>query len=196
MTARGWGHLAIATVTDPAGAAGAILALRLPSAALWSALALAAVLNTLMFSASARLFPAPPFMPPFLEVPFAYLGLVALGLVAFILCLTLGGRLFGGTGTLAEVMAVMVWLQYLRLAVQAVALALAVIVPMASMILVVAASAVGLYILLHFIAAAHRFGSILRAAGVVIVALLAMSLALSVLVTLLVASSQGISAHV
>ena len=64
MNARAWWQLAVLSIRDPAQAAVALLAMRPGRDVLWPALLLAAALNTLVFSLSDILLPAPPVFPP------------------------------------------------------------------------------------------------------------------------------------
>ena len=96
MNARAWWQLAVLSIRDPAQAAVALLAMRPGRDVLWPALLLAAALNTLVFSLSDILLPAPPVFPPILHQPLAYFAMITLGLVGFIQLLAWIGRLLGG----------------------------------------------------------------------------------------------------
>lgn len=75
---------------------------------------------------------------------------------------TLVGKMFGGTGTLPQLLLLMVWHQIVMVAFQAVQLVVGVILPL--MVAPVAFLAVGvtLWLLSNFIAVAHGFQSALR----------------------------------
>lgn len=176
--------LVVLSVTRPAEAADRLLSLRLPRGVLWAGLLLASALNAILFSLSDLLLPTPPMFPSFLHSPLVYFGLVVLGLVAFIQALTWSGRVLGGEGGPDDVMAVIVWLQFLRILVQAASLLLVLTVPVLSLVLVMAATFVGLYIMLNFIARAHRLDSLGKAAFVLVLAALAVIVAASVLIAL------------
>lgn len=191
MMLRDLGQLARTTIRDPARAARTLLACPVGREVLWSALILAAVLNTLLFSLSGILLPTPQAFPVLFSSPLVYFALVTLGLVGFIQFLAWVGRLLGGQGDFTRVMVLLVWLQYLRLLVQAVVLLLLLTFPFLSLLLVMAASLVGLFILLHFIMQAHQLASLGRAAVVLILAMLAMAVALSVLLALVGAPIMG-----
>lgn len=185
MNVRAWWQMAVLTVRDPAQAAAVLLAMRPGRDVLWLALVLAAVLNTLVFSLSDILLPTPPVFPPVLHQPLAYFAMITLGLAGFIQFLTWIGRLLGGRGGFADLMVLLVWLQYLRLGVQAAALVLVLTLPVLSLVLVAGATIVGLYILLHFVSQAHGLNSLGRAAMTLILTMVAMAFAISVLIALL-----------
>jgi hypothetical protein len=192
MTSQDWRQLALVSVTDPAAAARALIGMHLPREALWTGLILVAVLNTLIYTATNMLIPGPNPLPVALSAPALYFALVVGGLVLVIYAIFWTGRALGGEGGLEDIMVVMVWLQGLRVVVQALALVLLLVVPVLSGLLVLAAAILGLYILLHFIDQAHRLGSLGKAAGVAISAVLAMVLILSLILSLFGATITGV----
>ncbi|MBJ6370627.1 Yip1 family protein [Sedimentitalea arenosa] len=196
MTALDLRQLAFLSIKDPATAARILLSVPIPREALWTALALVAVLNALLFTLSNILVPAPTPMPGMFSVPLVYCVLVAGGLVLTIYALFWAGRAMGGQGTLESVMIVIVWLQALRVVAQMGVLLLLVTVPSLSVLLVFAVSLYGLYMLLHFIDQAHKFKSLGRSAGVLIAALLAIVLGLSLLISLFGGTLIGSSPYV
>ena len=185
MTNGGWVQLANLSVTDPAEAARVLLSFRVPSEALWTALVLVAVLNTLVFAVTNILVPAPSTMPGLFDSPVIYFGLICGGLVLTVLAIHWVGGLFGGTASRDDVMILIVWLQGLRVLVQVAALVLMLVAPLLSAILVIAAAFVGLFITLHFIDQAHGFKSLGKSAGVLIASGLAIIVGLSVLLSLI-----------
>ncbi len=188
--------LIVQSVMSPAEAARRILALRLPRGVLWSALLLAAALNAILFTLSNLLLPTPPMVPWIIQSPLVYFGLVVLALVAFIQAVVWVGQGLGGSGGTDEVMAVIVWMQYLRVLVQAASLLLMVTFPILSLVLVMAATVVGVWILLHFIAQAHGLDGLGRAAFVLILSGLAVIIAASLFMALVLGPFMGNMQHV
>lgn len=185
MTELDWRGLAVTSVRYPAQGARILLSLEVPARVLWTALALVAVLNTLLFTLSNILMPGPTPLPVVLTSPFVYLALVLGGLTLTVYSIFWTGRLLGGKGELADVMVLVVWLQALRVAVQAVALVLLLVAPLLSGLLVLAAGLIGVWMMVHFVNEAHRLNSLGRAAGVLIASLLAIVVGLSVLLSLI-----------
>lgn len=196
MTALDLRQLAILSIKDPAAAARLLTSIPVPREALWTGLALVAVLNALLFALSNVLVPTPTPMPGMLAVPLVYCALVAGGLVLTIYALFWIGRAMGGQGTLDEMMVVIIWLQALRIVAQIAVLLLLVTIPSLSVLLVFAVSLYGLYMLLHFINQAHQLDSMGRSAAVLIAALLAIVLGLSLLISLFGGSIIGASPYV
>ncbi|WP_146345496.1 Yip1 family protein [Phaeobacter marinintestinus] len=183
MTTKMIRDLVILSVTRPADAARQILAYPVPREALWTALFLAAVLNTLFYQLSRFLMPGPSPFPGALEAPGIYLGLVAAGLIITIYAIYRAGRMMGGQGSLDDVMKLMIWLQFLRVIAQIATLVLAFTIPMLAALMVLAATIVGLYIMVNFIDQAHRFGSLGKAIGVLILSGFALAFFVSILLT-------------
>ncbi|MFT7594944.1 MAG: hypothetical protein ACI8R4_002270 [Paracoccaceae bacterium] len=177
-----WRQLVITSIKDPASAARSLMALQLPSQVLWTALALVAVLNTALFTLSNLLMPGPSPLPETFNSPMVYLTIVVVGLILTIYALFWVGRLFGGKGSVADIMVLIVWMQVLRVLAQGAALILVMTLPFLAMIEVFAATLIGVYMLVHFVDQAHRFGSIGRSALVLIASLLAIAVGLSLIV--------------
>lgn len=191
-----WGEMIVMSVRDPAGLARRLIAMHLSREVLWTGLALAAVANTLLFSLSELLMPGPAGLPPLFQSPFIYLAMVTGGLILTVIMIYWAGRVLGGKGTLSDVAAVVLWLQVLRVLVQSATLVLSLAIPLLAMVLVLAATVLGLYITLHFIAQAHRFTSLARAGGTMILSILMMAIALSVLLAVFGGVFFGDATHV
>lgn len=196
MIAINWNMLILQTLARPAEAAKALIGLRLAPMALWTALLLVAVLNAFLFALSGVLLPPPPEFAAMLPSPFFFLLIVTITLVLSVVAVHRAGRIIGGAGTLEDILVLVVWLQALRLGVQVLALVLALAVPPLSALVVFAALFYGIFIMLHFINQAHGFGSLLRAAGVLIVSALVGLLAVSLLLSLVGSSILEAPVHV
>lgn len=185
MIALNLKDLAVMSVTNPAQAAQTVLAQNLRRDVLWLGLALAIVLNTLLFSLSNMLLPGPEDIPVLIQSPIVYAGFIGGGVLATIISIHRVGAMLGGQGSFDDVMALMVWLQFLRVTVQAAALVLMLTIPILSFLLVLGASLIGLFIFLHFIDQAHRLGSLMKAAGVLVGSILAIAVVLFILLSFL-----------
>lgn len=185
MTRDDWRDLVKTSIIDPALAARTLLAARLPQNALWIGLSLVAVMNTLVFVLTNTLVPGPSPLPGAFDTPIVYLVIVFGGLTATVYALFIAGRFLGGKGSFADVMAIVVWMQALRLLVQIAALVLLLIMPLLSALLIFAAALYGLFIMLHFVNQAHQLDSLGRAAGVIIASAFGIAVGLTLLLTLL-----------
>lgn len=180
-----WRDLAVLSVKDPATAARQLLDMQVPGNILWLLLFLVTICNTILFTLSDLLAPVPGPLSDLLSTPFSMLGLVAGGLILTVYSLYLCGRLMGGAGTFDGVLVLIVWLQILRLIVQAAVMFLMLVLPLLSALLVIASAFVWLYLLVHFVNQAHQFASLGRSAVVLIVSIIIPAIGIAVLLALL-----------
>jgi len=190
MTGEAFWSLVRQTLFEPRDAARRILSAGLPAREGWLALALMSVLNTLVYSLSVHLNPpADPAMSEMIApasgapLVFAVALFAALALTA--LAFTQAGRALGGTATMAGMLALLSWLQALRLMVQVALVVLALAMPALAGIVVIVAAVWGLYILLAFMAEVHGFDSLWRAAGALVFAFVGLVFGLSLLFSLM-----------
>ncbi|MEX0307628.1 MAG: Yip1 family protein [Ruegeria sp.] len=190
-------NMVVLTVSNPSEAARQLLALKLSREALWVALALAVVLNAFLHVLSNTLFPFPDSdLQELTDSLVVYLAIVGGGLVISIAAFYQVGRKMGGTGSFNDIMTVMIWLQFLRVLAQALTMVLLMVMPVLVAILAIGAFLLGLYITVHFIDQAHRFGSPLKALGVLVLSALAIAVIISVLLSLFGGPMLGIPANV
>lgn len=196
MTFEGFFRLALNTVVAPRDVARLLLAMKLPSHALWLAFALVIVLNTLMFSASLMLVPANDLFGAVLVNPTVFGAMLAVSVGALIVAVTLCGRPMGGRAGVPQIAILVIWLQALRVVMQAV---VAVVGPFSlflSGVLISAASVLEIWIFVNFIDVAHEMGSLLRAGLVLLLAVVGMMLGLSLIFSLLGVQTGGIPRYV
>jgi hypothetical protein len=196
VTFEGFFRLALNTVVAPRDVARLLLAMNLPSQALWLAFALVIVLNTLMFSASLMLVPANDLFGAVLVNPTVFGAMLAVSVGALIVAVTLCGRPMGGRAGVSQIAILVIWLQALRVVMQAV---VAVVGPFSlfmSGVLISAASVLGIWIFVNFIDVAHEMGSLLRAGLVLLLAVVGMMLGLSLIFSLLGVQTGGIPGYV
>lgn len=196
MNGQDWGALALLTVKDPPEAARRLMGLGVSRDVLWLALLVVSLLNTLLLFGPAVLLQLHVLLPGALAQPVAYAAMVTGGLFAMIFGIHWVGTKMGGTGSLDDVAVLFIWMQALRVGVQAVSLVLQFVFPLFNILLAVVVGFYSLYIVLHFIDQAHRLESLGRAAGVFIATLLALVLALAVLLTLVGGPMEGMTPNV
>lgn len=192
MTVQGLLALAWQSVTAPADVARLLLALRLNREAVLTAFGVVVIANALVFSLSQLIDPAPPELATVLSSPVAFALLLAGSMVAMILAITWTGTAMGHPGRFEDVALLITWLQALRVFVQ---LALLVVLPLSTGLaglVALAASALGLYILVMFTATAHDTGPG-RAVVIVVLGTLGMAIGLTLLLSLLGVSPQGLT---
>ncbi len=196
MTLEGFLRLAAQSVTAPRDVARLLLSLRLGQEALLTAFALVVVLNALMLGLSGLAVPADPALPGFLTQPALFLGVQALALAGTIAAVTGLGRVFGAEADPARVAVVLIWLQALRVLVQALLLLVLPLSAGLASLIQVAGSILGVWIVVHFIDEALALDSLFKAAAVLILGVLAMAFGLSILLSLMGVSPEGMNNYV
>lgn len=181
---------------DPRAAASRIMALDLSRDWLWKALVLMSILNAIVYALSMMASgPTAPETEMIIPVAFQSPGLMTLfligALVVTVLTLTWVGQAMGGRGQIRDMLALVVWLQVLRLMVQVALLISVVLLPVLGVILAMVASIWGIAILVCFIDRAHGFDNLIKAAGVLILCVFAMVLGLSAILGVLMAAVMG-----
>lgn len=177
------------TLFKPADAARRLMDMRLPTEWLWMALALMAILNAIVYTASLQLSPEPDasagLMPAAFQAPILFAALLFGALALTVIALYYVGQGLGGEAAMPDILVLMTWLQVLRLLVQGAVLVLALGVPALAALVVLGAAIWGVYILISFIDAAHRFDNRFKAAGVIVLSFVAMAIGLSMLLSLI-----------
>ncbi|CUJ95075.1 Yip1 domain protein [Ruegeria denitrificans] len=167
------GNLAVLTLTNPAEAARQLLAFRIGREVLWLAFFLAVVLNGLVQFGFEHMLPTPDGLSlPEREPIFMSLIRSSVYMLFSIVAFLAVGRLLGGQGTFVEIMTLTVWLQYLQTAASVAALILAIIAPMLMVLFLFVIALVSLYVTLHFLNEAHKFGTLWKSFGVIVLSAL------------------------
>lgn len=171
------------TFRDAREGAHAVLSLGVPQSALFLMVALVAVLSALMAAIFQLLVPATVASagpPP---------GIVALTIGGVIMGTAIGlhyaGRAFGGNGRLPDAILLMVWLQVVLLLIQAVQNIVLLVAPGAVGIIFLLAFGYTLWLMINFIDVLHGFGSRARAAVLLLLTLVGLSLGLGMLFSIL-----------
>ena len=188
MTGEAFWSLVRQTLFEPREAAQALMAMRLPQAVLWQALALMSVLYTILYSLSLRLSPpADPsqmLMPAMMDFPLVLAVALFGGLALTVIALRAIGQAIGGTGEMADVLVLITWLQMLRLMVQVGIIVLALGSPPLAGMAAIVVAVWGLYIFINFVDSAHGFDNRLKAFGAIVLSVIAMVMGLSAVLSL------------
>lgn len=191
------------TLTRPREAGERVIAMALPVRALWLALALASVLLSLAVTALLQLAPKPPgaqgqiiALSPAYHSPLIF-ALVQWGqAVITVFVFYWIGRVFGGRGRMADMLAVTVWLQLVTLVMACGLFVLGLVLPALGAMVMLAALIWGLWVTASLIAAAHRFESTFTGALVFLAAIVALALGMMLFAGLLGLTSAGVGQNV
>ncbi len=170
------------TFRDAREGAYAVLSLGIPQSALMLMVAIVAVLSALMAGVFQLLVPGTTAVGP---PP----GIVALTIGGVILGTAIGlhyaGRAFGGSGRLPDAILLMVWLQVVLLLIQVVQNIVLLVAPSAVGIVFLLAFGYTLWLMINFIDVLHSFGSRARAAVLLLLTLVGLSLGLGMIFSIL-----------
>lgn len=188
--------LAVLTLRDPQAAAQIVLGWKLPREALWTAIFLVGVIVTILFSLGNIVMPLPAPLQSLGTSPFIYLVIAVGGFVATVLAVFWTGRMMGGRGELYDFMTLLLWLQVLRTAAQALILASLFLVPVLGGFLSLFVFVATLWIFINFISVGLQLDSLWRAVFVLIVGAVAFMIGLSFLLSLIGVSAVGVPSNV
>jgi len=182
------------TVQNPAQAAGFLRQIHVDRVTGWMILILAIVLNTLAYFASISMFPPPQDIAiPLLETPFLVFTVLGSTMVTLVFAFFWVGRMFDGKATFDTILLMVGWLQYMRLAIQLVGMALMLIAPALSSLFVMAAGLYGIWVVINFLQVAHGFETPAKAIAVIVFSFVGLAVGLSVFLSLIAVTAFGIS---
>ena len=185
--------LFVQTIVAPADAARMLMGLGLRRETGWTILVLACVLNTLAYFVSTTLFPIPPeFSLPLLASPGLVLVLLFSVMVVTVFMLFWTGRALKGAAAFGDILIMIGWLQFMRLAVQVVALVLMIILPGVAGLFAMATGLYGIWILVNFVNVAHGFDALGKSFLMLVLSVLGMTMGLSVILSLIGVTAIGI----
>lgn len=182
------------TFSDPRGAAARIVGLRLPASALWEALALVVVLSVIAAQVTTMLFMEPglatgeegeALLPAFLTNPLLMGFIQGVILVLMVIAVHWIGRMFGGSGRLEDAIALVVWLQFLLVCLQVVQAFTGLVSPALSGFIGLLGVVLFFWLLTQFVLVLHGFQSAAMVFVMIVVSMLALTFALSILLTLM-----------
>ncbi|MDV4144218.1 MULTISPECIES: Yip1 family protein [Shimia] len=182
------------TIFDPAGAGRRIVALDIAPNTGWMLLGLATVLNTLLFFAMSAMFPAPNAMPfVFLSVPWRVALTMFVAVAMSVVALYWSGRILDGKARFGDILAMIAWLQIMRVAVQVVTIVLSLVAPFIGALLAFGAGIYGIWILIQFVNVAQAYASIGKAVMNVILTMVALVMMLSLTLSFLGVAVTGVN---
>ena len=152
------------TIREPRAAARWVLQLGLPVPARWTALALMAVLSTLLVMLDLQIIGAPgdPMVQAALAnpMPLAAVQMLILALSAWLMARI--GQIFGGTGQFSDAVMLVVWMQAVLLVLQVAQILAALVSLPLSEVVAFAGFAISMWLMTNFVAELHGFTSLTR----------------------------------
>lgn len=175
------------SVAEPQETADRLLALRPATGVVLQAAVLVSVLDALilgLLGGGASSMPTPAGGEMTL-LPFAHAAVLFASLILSAGALQVGGRMLGGKGRFEEALLLIVWLEVVSIAVQAVTLIAALILPPLAGLLGLVGLAILLWCLVHFNRALHGFAGLGRTVAALLLGAVVVVLGLSALLAVL-----------
>lgn len=188
MTKELFWELLRQTLTDPRAAGARVIEMKFPLQGLWIALGLVSVVLSLLVSGILQVVPLPPDeygealrMAPAYQSPLMFALLNWGQAVISVFVLYWIGQVFGGRGTLADMLSVMIWLQVVSLVLALGLFFVGFIFPIVGGLAMLLAVFWGLWATVALVDAANRFDNMFKAAGVCLVAVVAYTIGMTML---------------
>lgn len=175
------------TLRNPRVGVRQILALKPSMQARWLAFAIMAIGSAIVTHLSFAFVPEAErdAVMHVMDSPLRTAGLQGVLLLAIVQLVWWLGRVRGGTGSFADALLVMVWLQFIMLAVQAAQLVLMLVSPPLAAIANLAGFVLFVWLLTNFVAELHGFHSLVAVLGGIIFGMILLAFGLAILLLLL-----------
>ena len=185
------GPLVQESIRSPATAARRVLDLGLPRDVLWTALALAAIINTFLVLLIIEMSSTPMPLPGYFDRPLALFVLIAGLTVVYVHAMFWSGKAIGGSGTLTDILAVVVWFQVLRAMAQVCVILVSLALPGLGALLSLVVAVWSFWIFMNFLATALNLATPWHALAVLAVSFVGLILGLGILTALIGGIAQG-----
>lgn len=187
MVASDLKGLFVQTVKAPREGVQQVLSLNLSAQVLWMALTLVSVVTSIILAGLLQVAPLPQddvgnlmrTMPAY-DAPIIFALMQWARAVVTVFILYWAGRMFGGTGRLVDVLAVITWLQAVTFTLMLGIGVLGVVLPFVSSILIFAMVVWWLWAVTSSLDVAHGFDNMMKAAAVLIVSVIGATIGLSI----------------
>lgn len=173
-----WMQAVWLSIMEPSKMAEKAIGLNLPREALWTGLALVAVLNVVLLSLLQLLSPAPIVFEDqvFALSPFAYVAIVGVFLAMLVGGTFYVGKMMGGVGSFAATLTIIVWFQTVSLTLEAVQLVLVLISPAVASLFGMLSLGALIWCIVNFVNVLHGFESLGKALTAIVLALIGTAL--------------------
>lgn len=179
--------LILRTIADPAGAAQVVLSFKLSRGVLWQALLLVCVLSALLMGAfGGEEMAVPMGENALLLTPVGYAFVLGAGLVLMVFGLHFTGAALDGQGRFEDALAAIVWIEVVALVFRLLQIVVAFLLGAdIAAFLSFLGVVILLWVLVNFINVMHRFDSLGKAIGTLILAVLGISLGMSLIIAII-----------
>lgn len=188
-----WMRAVWTSIMEPSESARKVIDMNLPRDALWTGLALVAVLNVILVAVLQMISPAPVAFQEqgFVLSPFGFVAIISIFLVLFVFGVFYAGQILGGTGTLQGSLAIIVWFQSISLTLEAIQVVLVLIMPAIGSIFGLLSLGALIWCFLNFINVLHGFNNLGKAFVAIFLALIGTALLAGIALAILGVGPAG-----
>jgi len=184
--------LALRSLLLPADVARRIVTLDLSRAVLWQALLLVTIAGVLVSALTQGPILNLPLGTATVEVaPFSYAMILGGSLVMLVFALYFTGQMLGGTAQFTAVLTLVIWLEAIAVLIRLMQGVILLVLPQLGGVVALAGLVVLLWCLLNFVAVMHGFDSLWRAALTLLLAVIGITLGLTVILTMIRVTAFG-----
>ncbi|KQB98163.1 hypothetical protein AL073_04535 [Loktanella sp. 1ANDIMAR09] len=188
-----WMRAVWTSIVEPTESAHKALAMNIPAQALWTGLALVAVLNVMLVALLQVISPMPQAMQEqgFALSPFGFFGIIGIFFVLFVYGIFYAGRMIGGQGTLQATLTIVVWFQAVSLTLEGMQFVLVLISPAIGSIFGLLTLGALIWCFMNFINVLHGFDNLGKALGAIVLALIGTALVSGIILAVLGVGPTG-----
>jgi hypothetical protein len=182
-----WMRAVRLSIMEPSKMAQNAIGLNLPRQALWTGLALVAVLNVVLLALLQMLSPVPIALEEqaFALSPFAYVAIIGIFLVLLAGGTFYMGKIMGGVGTFTATLTIIVWFQFVSLTLEAIQLVLVLISPAVASIFGMLSLGALIWCIVNFVNVLHGFQNLGKALTAIVLALIGTAVCAGIVLAIL-----------
>ncbi|PJI92005.1 Yip1-like protein [Yoonia maricola] len=191
-----WMRAVWTSIMEPSDSARKVINMDVPRDALWTALALVAVLNVILVVLLQLISPIPVAFEDraIAFSPFGFTVIMGTFLVLFVFGTFYAGKMLGGVGTLTASLAIVVWFQSVSLTLEAIQLVLMLISPAIASIFGLLSFGALIWCFLNFVNILHAFNNLGKAFVAILLAFVGTAIIAGIVATILgVVPTEGLA---
>jgi hypothetical protein len=188
-----WMRAVWTSIMEPSESARKVIDMNVPRDALWTGLALVAILNVILVVLLQLISPAPVvFQEQAIALsPFGFVAIIGIFLGLFVFGVFYAGQIMGGDGTLHGTLAIIVWFQSISLTLEAIQLVLVLISPAIASIFGLLSLGALIWCFMNFVNVLQGFNNLGKSLVAIMMALIGTALLAGILLAILGVGPAG-----
>jgi hypothetical protein len=188
-----WMRAVWTSIMEPSESARKVIDMNVPREALWTGLALVAILNVILVVLLQLISPAPVVCQEqaIALSPFGFVAIIGIFLGLFVFGVFYAGQIMGGEGTLHGTLAIIVWFQSISLTLEAIQLGLVLISPAIASIFGLLSLGALIWCFMNFVNVLQGFNNLGKSLISIVMALIGTALLAGILLAILGVGPAG-----